>query len=77
MRYDYHCEKCGTVEVVCSMKEITNPYPCPKCKKPAKRIYEPAMLEFPGGDWGSKKPKVIKDGTGRDWESRRQKEKWI
>ena len=58
------------------MKEIKNPWPCPKCGRPAKRIYEPVMLEFVGGDWASKKPKKIKDPTGRDWQERRQKEKW-
>lgn len=43
MTYTYECEKCGVIELECSIKE-QKPEECPNCKSAIKRIYKPAAV---------------------------------
>ena len=75
MLYDYKCKKHGIFEIEATMSTTTKTHPCPKCGLDAPKYFGTAAnLVFKGGDWSSKKMKVIDPKS--DWISRRQKEKW-
>ena len=74
MKYDFECPEHGVFEINQSMKETTPTHPCPECGQECKKVIMVVPIHFRGGDWASKKPKVI-DPKDRDWVKRRQKEK--
>jgi putative FmdB family regulatory protein len=76
MIYPFTCPVHGYFEINMKMSEAEGTHKCPICNTDSPRVYTVPEVTFRGGGWGSKKSKTI-DPTGKDWEKRRQKEKWI
>lgn len=55
MQYRFNCKDHGEVTISCSMNEIKEIMPCPKCGKDAIRIYSPiADIWTCSGAYGKK-----------------------